>query len=892
LPTFRYSSPEDLEQTLFSERAKRFAVIDIESTGKKAATAFPLEIGAVVVDPHDPLSHMRPEGRFSALIRPPIEEIFRPGTDIERLRSMGALSDVTHPEFLKSVSEDVAGAFSIHGITPAELFEKGRPIEEVAPEFQSWLRKTGVSSATGYNLKYDKAVLERFGMDIPWVEPAKGGDIMVRAWERLGLKKGEASAENVSRLLGILGPKEKEIHRGLADAELEARILSSLDDPEIVDQAMEKLRLIRGERKGLSRLGQKASQRAFVPLKKGIRSLFTADNLSDLAKKNPLLAGATGIAGLYAFGSITKPLSLIPGSDDAYNTLPGLNEEGMASQLRKINTDFGSGYQGLKVMGQSIAPEIQEFREAWFGDFSDQSRMDQLKAEMAASSEEYGKFEPPELQQYGGRLQKVDLSDFDVRWDDADTLILRRTGLANLFFGKRKDIAIRLAGIDTPEVVHPDDPTAWFRFRQEQPYGSEATRIAETLASGKKLEAVIDPTATTYGRHIGLIYAEGEARSINEQLIAAGAAAHLPFGEAGSDIYNRKAFSEVEQQAISERKGMWQEPFFQTYLDVTKGVGGRITFTTFTDLSRLSRNYKLAAAQQAMWSAQETGEDQRAFGIGRSLRSSYGRFFGTPNTSSKDDDHLQVEALGHGGMGSAMRKDSTDFGSGYRGLIARVLKNIPGASGVAGRVKALSAATGENLGALFAKSPYRHQVIVDLEQVAKSATAFKVSYKEYLQGTIAHERYHQRVVQHGLREDITALDPTGIVPKEFAKWASVRGYIKQEALGSASLTEEYFAWAHTASKFKKSSEFTKMFEPAWERLGIKARSQRIFKSGKLAHSKALNEAVQRQSVRVYSDPVKKLTMATAQKESMALSATNSQFGGQLHTRYTNKSGKG
>lgn len=44
---------------------------------------------------------------------------------------------------------------------------------------------------------------------------------------------------------------------------------------------------------------------------------------------------------------ILKPLSLFSAKDDEYNTIEGLPHGGTAEHLRKLNTDFGSGYRGL-----------------------------------------------------------------------------------------------------------------------------------------------------------------------------------------------------------------------------------------------------------------------------------------------------------------------------------------------------------------------------------------------------------------------------------------------------------------------------------------------------------------------------------------------------------------
>jgi len=56
---------------------------------------------------------------------------------------------------------------------------------------------------------------------------------------------------------------------------------------------------------------------------------------------------AAGLAVLIAGLYLTKPLSLFSGKDDSYNTLEGLSHRGEAGRLRRLNTDFGSGWRGL-----------------------------------------------------------------------------------------------------------------------------------------------------------------------------------------------------------------------------------------------------------------------------------------------------------------------------------------------------------------------------------------------------------------------------------------------------------------------------------------------------------------------------------------------------------------
>jgi len=65
----------------------------------------------------------------------------------------------------------------------------------------------------------------------------------------------------------------------------------------------------------------------------------------------------------YAIGSYGR--NSFSGKDDTYNTIEGLSEKGIAAGLRKQNTDFGSGYQGIGLFKDSGEEDVQqEFK--WF----------------------------------------------------------------------------------------------------------------------------------------------------------------------------------------------------------------------------------------------------------------------------------------------------------------------------------------------------------------------------------------------------------------------------------------------------------------------------------------------------------------------------------------------
>jgi endonuclease YncB( thermonuclease family)/tRNA A-37 threonylcarbamoyl transferase component Bud32 len=354
------------------------------------------------------------------------------------------------------------------------------------------------------------------------------------------------------------------------------------------------------------------------------------------------------------------------GADDNYNTIPALQDRGFAYDIRSM-TEFGSGYKnGLRIFGQDIDPKIQEFRDKWF---STPEARKELKKKQQESEIPPGDFKESELQILENGRASVDMSKFDWSFEDPDTLTLKRKGLINTF---DDPVKIRMAGIDSPEIAHPGDPTEWMRFNQEQPYGEEATKRAKDIWKEKSdIKILVDPSQRTYGRYVGLAFSPGEEEPINLQMVRKGIAAALPFGESGSDLYPRKKFIEAEKEAISNKEGMWGEDYFKRYADISKAVGRRITFNSFTDLSRLAQNYSLAAAEKLMSRDDIEYENWMGKYIGSKLNNQYG-----PRKSSVSDGiHPGVS----NSLGAASVRGHSEFGSGWDPL-RKMAKKIFGES--------------------------------------------------------------------------------------------------------------------------------------------------------------------------------------------------------------------
>ena len=126
-----------------------------------------------------------------------------------------------------------------------------------------------------------------------------------------------------------------------------------------------------------------------------------------------------------------------------------------------------------------------------------------------------------------------------LRVVDGDSLEVQHAGLFTL---RRRPFAVRLYGIDAPELA--------------QPYGDEARRELESLVRDGDIR--MEQIATDrYGRRVGLLYRRGKGRreSINREMVKAGLA--YWYQQYGG---KRLGFPEAEAEARSKRRKVWREP--------------------------------------------------------------------------------------------------------------------------------------------------------------------------------------------------------------------------------------------------------------------------------------------------------------------------------------------
>jgi len=107
---------------------------------------------------------------------------------------------------------------------------------------------------------------------------------------------------------------------------------------------------------------------------------------------------------------------------------------------------------------------------------------------------------------------------------------------------------IRLAGVDTPETVHPRKPV--------EQYGPEASRFLKNLLLGESVWFIRDASAAEtdrYGRFIGHLYRYPEGLWVNEEIVRQG------YGKAYTKYpcEHTEDFIEMESRAKAASKGLW-----------------------------------------------------------------------------------------------------------------------------------------------------------------------------------------------------------------------------------------------------------------------------------------------------------------------------------------------
>jgi len=310
--------------------------------------------------------------------------------------------------------------------------------------------------------------------------------------------------------------------------------------------------------------------------------------------------------------------------------IEGMQEGGLSSTLRKMSSDFGSPYTGpgysdmtlernelLRARQRKLRHIYNQRHLQSTGDIKNMlssfinksftpaamSPMDSTRTLLSPGSAGASRYTSLK----GRHLTRVDASNnYHIDVQDADTIALKRNygsgGMKDFFFGRKntQSMSIRLAGIDAPETAHQN--------RGAQPYAEAAKRIAADMISrAKNVEVVFDKGDSTYGRRVGMVYADGV--NVNLELIKRGAAAYLPYrSHKSSPIYDTEEFRSAQETAYKSKRGMWRTDYFNSYKQIAQESGQTVTFNTLVNPSKVAGNTSL----MTMYSAMKTAE---AFGM-------------------------------------------------------------------------------------------------------------------------------------------------------------------------------------------------------------------------------------------------------------------------------------
>lgn len=125
---------------------------------------------------------------------------------------------------------------------------------------------------------------------------------------------------------------------------------------------------------------------------------------------------------------------------------------------------------------------------------------------------------------------------------------------------KKKEVTVRMLGIDTPETVDPRKPP--------QCYGKEASDETKKLLSRKTVRLKLNPNREEkdrYGRYLAYVYLVDNNSEIfiNEFLLQNGYAKEYTYGKA---YMFQKEFRTIEKLAQEGKKGLWGECQNETIL--------------------------------------------------------------------------------------------------------------------------------------------------------------------------------------------------------------------------------------------------------------------------------------------------------------------------------------
>lgn len=266
------------------------------------------------------------------------------------------------------------------------------------------------------------------------------------------------------------------------------------------------------------------------------------------------------------------------------------------------------------------------------------------------------------------QIREINLKNYNIEVDDADTLILHHK-----FLKTNKSISIRMAGIDAPETTHddPNDPLRGFRIKQNQPLGRDATDALKSLmAQSKNIRLLVDPTQKTYGRYLGVLMDSN--KNINLELVRKGYVSSLEFGTQQKNMVDMTRFYKEGELAEKQERGLWSNQFFKNWRMFSAGQQSDLTFNSLTNAIRLAENKAMGVAAGFIWGEGEASEQLFNLGVAsKAMRegqklSKAGLIANSPgNPVNRREDQNSITGMNHGWFGR-MRSGLTPFGSPFR----------------------------------------------------------------------------------------------------------------------------------------------------------------------------------------------------------------------------------
>lgn len=297
----------------------------------------------------------------------------------------------------------------------------------------------------------------------------------------------------------------------------------------------------------------------------------------------------------------------------------GMSPVGIGAKLRRMTTDFGSPYRG-PVYSQYIFEhqDLMRERERYsrqifsrrhfstegdIGSFLFKNTSNKVLHSINIAGKEVTGHGYSGLMK-DSKLIKMDLDNYKISVEDADTIVLKRRGPSNFLagmFGLNTDATetrIRLAGIDAPETAHRD--------RKAMPYANIAKGTLEGMLNANNLEVLIDPSNVTYGRVLGTVFADG--RNLSTQMLKRGLVAHLPFRRKGvTQMEDNMIYSKHQALAQGADSNMWGDPMFRAYEDIVKSSGKVMTFNSLINPKTAAKDSGLMSTVGLMRSASDMG---------------------------------------------------------------------------------------------------------------------------------------------------------------------------------------------------------------------------------------------------------------------------------------------